>query len=338
MRRTAVAAGAWCRGPPPRRAELAVGLVGRRGLRGGWRRQLHLQRLQHQHVAHAIAGRRRPQHDAGETRLDTPLDTQHARHRQAGRVDAVQPAGVQQVAHLHIGVGRGVAQFHAALGTATEGRAALLRARVQHRNRGVLVGEQRHLGRAREHARHLAQHAGLVHHRGPAHHALGLADIDDDLARIGVGRLVQQLGRPRAHGRGGAQFQQCPQALVLLRQLFGAQGALGLRGQAQPRFPLGGLGIAQAGEVALAAVPDFHRHRQQTLHRQQQHRQRAAQRLGHLEADVGHHEKQCQRRKEDELAQGRGALAEERGRGAVERSQRHWGALLRGGGGRLTRK
>ena len=117
-------------------------------------------------------------------------------HRQARRVDAVDARGGQQVADLHVGVAGHEAQLHAgAAGDAAEGRAAHLRARVQHRDRGVLVGQQRDLGDERVDARHLAEHAGLVDHRRAEQRRRCVPPRSmTTLREYGIGRLVQHLG------------------------------------------------------------------------------------------------------------------------------------------------
>jgi hypothetical protein len=174
----------------------------------------------------------------------------------------------------------------AALGAA-EGRAALLGAGVQHRDRGVAVGQQRDLGRQRVDLGHLAQHAGLVDHRRAGHHALAGAAVDEDLARIRVTCLVQQFGRHAADLQRGLQVQQGAQALVLGGQLLGAGGALALARQLLAGGGFAGLGVLDALQVAQAVVQQRHRHLQRLLQRQQRGGQRGAHRLSELPAGVG---------------------------------------------------
>ena len=57
------------------------------------------------------------------------------------------------------------------------------------------------------------------------------AAIDDDLAGVGVRRVVEHLGGARAQRQPLAQLQQGAQPGVLLLQLAGLHGALRLAGQ-----------------------------------------------------------------------------------------------------------
>ena len=125
----------------------------------------------------------RRQHDAGEAGVGAAFDLGHPGHRQARGVDAVDAAGMQQVADLHVGIAGHEAQLHchAAIGAA-KGRAALLAAGVEHGNSRVAVDQQRDHGAQRVDLDDLAEHTGLVDHRCAGHHALGGAAVDEDLA------------------------------------------------------------------------------------------------------------------------------------------------------------
>ena len=60
--------------------------------------------------------------------------------------------------------------------------------------------------------------------------AMGLAAVDDDLARVGIGRVVQHLGAgPAGVLMRSRIVQQLAQALVFQRQLLELHGSLGLQ-------------------------------------------------------------------------------------------------------------
>src|SRR5262249_49822801 len=84
------------------------------------RRTHHLAR-QHEHVAAALDARGRLAHHAGEAVLDVALDARHARHREAGRIDAVDARGDELVADTHFGIRRHVAQLERTGVAAAEG-------------------------------------------------------------------------------------------------------------------------------------------------------------------------------------------------------------------------
>ena len=65
----------------------------------------------------------------------------------------------------------------------------------------------------------LAQHTRFVQHRRAGLDALGEALVDDDPAGVGVGRVVQHLGRAGGGVHPLAQRQQVAQALVFQHQL-----------------------------------------------------------------------------------------------------------------------
>ena len=118
-------------------------------------------------MAHTVGRGCGQQGDAREARVRPTLHTLDPGHGQARRVHAVQAAGAQGVARLYVGIAGHEAQLHPGVGApacAAEGRAALLRAVVDHRNGGVAVGQQRDLGREGVDTGHLAQHPGLVDH------------------------------------------------------------------------------------------------------------------------------------------------------------------------------
>ena len=283
-------------------------------------------------MAHPVRQRRRGQGDAGETGIGPALHARDTGHGQTGGVNPVQPTGAQGIARLHIGVARHEAQLHPGIGAAArtaERRAALLRAGVDHRDGGVAVGQQRHLGRERVQPRHLPQHPGFVDHRRAAHHAMRGAPVDEDLAGVGVGRLVKDLGRRGFHAQRRAQIKQRTQLAVLGLQLLGALGLHRLARQGGACRRLCRQGLAQALQVVTPALPGLHRHGQRPLHRQQGGGQRGPQRIHHAPARVRHHQQHGQGRKQAQLRQRRQALTEERWRGAVQRPQGHRASVTR---------
>ena len=101
--------------------------------------------------------------------------------------------------------------------------------RVQHRDRGVLVGQQRDLGRQRVDARHLAEHAGLVDHRRAERDAVASTPRSMmTLREYGSAASYSTSAACERTVQRRAQLEQRAQARVLLRQLLDARGALGL--------------------------------------------------------------------------------------------------------------
>ena len=198
---------------------LAPGLLAARALRRRRlrpRRQPRAGRLEDEDVADAVRLRRRHQDDAGEAGIDLAVDLGHRRDLEPGRIDAVDARRRQDVADLDVGVAGHEAHLEQAdaAAAAAEGGAPHLGAAVQHRDRGVAVGQQGDFGRLQVDPRHLAEHAGLVDHRRAEDDVVGDAAVDDHLARVRVGRLVEDLGRLRADveasaaaraGRAGAR-------------------------------------------------------------------------------------------------------------------------------------
>ena len=76
------------------------------------------------------------------------------------------------------------------------------------------------------HAGDLADHPIRVDHRQARLHALLCAAIEDDLAREGVGRVVQDVGRDAAGLDPARHLQQLAQVRILLLQVLETQQAL----------------------------------------------------------------------------------------------------------------
>ena len=134
-------------------------------------------------MAHSVGGGCRRQDDSREAALGLAFDAHHAGHGESRWVDAVNARGVQDITHRHIGVRGHKAQFHgAAFGHAAVGCATLLRAAVEHWDRGVFVGQQRDFGGQGVQPRHLAEHAGLVDDGRADDEALCSPPIDEQLA------------------------------------------------------------------------------------------------------------------------------------------------------------
>ncbi len=276
---------------------------------------------QHQHVAHAVHRHRGQQAHAGEAGVAAALDLRHLGHRQTRRIDAVQARGGEHIARLDVGIGGGEAQLEATL--AAEGHAALLGAGVEHGNGGVLVGDERHLGREGVDAGDLPQHAGLGDHGRAQVHAVLAAAVDADAARVRVRRLVEHLGRHRAHGLGVLHLEQLAQALVLRLKLLRAGQSLGLRHQLAPGEVLGLHRALHAAQIVTQVLPGIHGRQQQALRRAQHQRHGRARRLGHLEAGIQHHQENGEGRAQQQPRQGRGALAEQRRRIALQGAEGH---------------
>jgi len=136
---------------------------------------------QHQHEEAAVDARRGPADDACEGVLGVALDFHHGGDRQAGRVRAVDARGHQAIAVLDLGVGRHEAQLEHARVAAAERHRAQAVSQHLHRNRLIRVGQQRHFGKQRMHARHLADDAGFVGHRASRTHAVPPAAVDEHL-------------------------------------------------------------------------------------------------------------------------------------------------------------
>jgi hypothetical protein len=288
--------------------------------------------LEHQHVARSGHAGQRHAVDAGKGRVGAALDALDLRDRQARRVDAVDPTGGEQVAFLQVGIGGHEAQLQPAAvrrGVA-EGHAAHAGAGVLHGNGQVAVDHQRDLAREGQHLRDLAEHAVRVDHRRAGRHAVREALVDDDLAGVGVGRVVEHLGRAARRGGGLAQLEQLAQARVVLRQRVGLARALGLHHQRLAGIGLVALGGLQVFEVAPAAHHDLHRLERHPLHRVEHRAEGRADRLHDVKACIGHHEEQGERAEEDQLAECRLPLVEQGWRCAIERAQRH---EFRPGGG-----
>ena len=257
----------------------------------------------------------------------------HACHRQAGRVDAVDAAGGEQVALLHVLGGRHVAQLHhaAARRRIAIGHAARAGARVHHRNHLIAIDQQRDLADKRVDARDLAQHARFVHHRRAGLDALHLPLADDHAAAVGVGGVVQHLRRHGGHLHAFTQRQQLAQAVVFQLQLLDLAGALRLLGQLDARRFFGGARGLQVGQVADAGLHPLHRLQRQPLRRVQHGGDHRAQRLHDVKARIGHHQEQRQRAQQHQPRQRRRPLLEKGRRRAVKRFERHGGSAVRHG-------
>jgi hypothetical protein len=137
---------------------------------------------------------------------------------------------------------------------------------------------------------YLTKHAGLVDHGRARRHALGQALVDDDLARVGIGGVVEHLGGRGGRGQAGAQLQQLAQLVVLEAQLLDLMRPLRLRRQLDAGLRLIGLRTCQRLQVAAGVARGQHRAQRQPLHRVQHHRRCGAQGLRDAEAGVGHHQ------------------------------------------------
>src|ERR1051325_10675790 len=80
-----------------------------------------------------------------------------------------------------------------ARGAASEGDCAQAVTYHLDRDDMVLVGDERDLGYERMHPCHLADDPGFVRHRAARLHALPLAEVDEDLVRVGVAPGVENL-------------------------------------------------------------------------------------------------------------------------------------------------
>jgi hypothetical protein len=152
---------------------------------------------------------------------------------------------------------------------------------------------------------------------------VGDAAVDDHLPRIRVGRLVEDLGRLRAHRDRRPQLEQRAQFRVLALELLGALGALGLQRELAPGRLLAGDRVRQATDVGARVADRLDRHQQRALQRVEHRRDAGADRLGDREARVGDHQEHRERGAERELRQRRRALAKEGRRRAIEGAERH---------------
>ena len=142
------------------------------------------------------------------------LDQGHARHGQAGRVQAVEAGSNHDIADLDIGRRLRKAQFHGAGLAAAIGHAAHAVAQQLHRNRLLFIGQQGHFRGKREYARDLADHAQVVDH-GPAQlDAVLDAAIEHDLAGGRIARVVQDFGQHGFDRHALARFHQFAQMVV----------------------------------------------------------------------------------------------------------------------------
>jgi hypothetical protein len=169
----------------------------------------------------------------------------------------------------------------------------------------------------------LSEHAGLVDDGRAFAHAVRHALVDDDLARVRVGRVVQHLGGLGRRGEPLAQLQHLAQARVLQRQLLDLVGALRLLRELGACVGLDGLRAAERLEVLGALAHRQDRLQGDPLQRVERRGHRRTQRLGDAKAGVGHHQEQRQGTEHHQLRQRRRALLEEGGRRAVQRTEWH---------------
>src|SRR5687767_6411218 len=80
--------------------------------------------VEHEHEAAAIDARGRLAHHTRKRVLGIALDAHHARHRQSGRIGAVDARGDQAIVAVNVGVRRHEAQLEHARGAAAEGHRA----------------------------------------------------------------------------------------------------------------------------------------------------------------------------------------------------------------------
>ena len=277
-------------------------------------------------MARALHLRERHAVDARKGRIGPALHTHHLRHRQSRGVQPVYTAGGEQVVFAHIGVGRHEAQLHTAAVARHRiaiGHATRTGADVEHGDGLVAVDQQRDLAHEREHARHLAEHASLVHHRRTQFHAAHLAAVQHHTARVRVGGVVDDLGRLGGGDQALAQGQQLPQAVVLQRQLLSLVGALAHGGHLLARLVQVLLSSREGLEVVRAVGGQLHRLEHQPLHGVQHRAHRLPKRPGELKARVGHHEEQRQGAVDGQTRKGRRPLLEERGSAALQGAKGH---------------
>jgi hypothetical protein len=189
------------------------------------------------------------------------------------------------------------------------GHAALAGAGVEDGNRLVAVGQQRDFGYQRMDPRDLAQHAVAVHDRRAGLDAVRLAPVDQQLAVVGVGGVIQHLGALRLDGQPFAHAEQGAQSAVLLAQVLDLGGALRLARQFAARGCGLLLGRLQAAEIAAASLQRAHRRQRQHLQRRQRGRDRRSHRRAQAQPGVEHHQQHRQRAEQQQLGQRRQALA-----------------------------
>ena len=114
---------------------------------------------------------------------DAAIHLAHAGHRDAGWVDAVDARRTEQVADLDVGIASHEPQLHADAASAPEGNAACLGARVEHRDRGVLVRQQR---------QPRSIQGDLIAH--VINFDIVVSTNDTDKAKGGVGIFVGEIG------------------------------------------------------------------------------------------------------------------------------------------------
>ena len=264
--------------PVPTAAAARLGRrIGRRGRR--LRRRLG-QQDQQQARALGVPGRLDVHLHEGR---GADLDVAHRAHRQAGREQAVEPRGDDQVAFAHVGVGAQVAQLDGAGERAAVGDRALAGAADLDRDGRVAVGDQGDLARQREHPRDLADHAAGVDDRLPGDHPVLLPLVEHELARERVARVVEHLGHGRAHHRALAHRQQLAQLPVLDRELLGLQQRIGVGGLEPAQLDVLGAQPAYLAQVLGAQVDEVARHQQGSLHRIQHGGDSFAQPSQHVE-------------------------------------------------------
>ena len=203
------------------------------------------------------------------------------------------------------------------------GHAAHTGTDVQHRNRLIAVYQQGDFADQREHAGDLTQHTGFIHHGGAQFHATHLAPVQHHAARVGVGRVVDHLGRLGGCLQPVAQLQQFAQPLVFHRQLICLVGPLAHHGH----FLAGGIQVILRGlqrlEIAAPVAGEFHGLQHEPLHGVQHRGHGLTEGAGDLKACIGHHEEKRQRAEHSQTRQGRRALFEERGSAALQSTQGH---------------
>jgi hypothetical protein len=275
---------------------------------------------QHQHIASALDAARGLADDARERVGGVALDARHRGHRQARRISAVDARGDQLVAVLDFGVGRHEAQFQHAAGAGAKGDRAQSVAHHLHRNCLLLVREQRHLRRQGVHARHLADHAILIHHRRACVDAALAAPVDHHLARVRVAAVVEDLGGHRLERQALGGARQAPELPVLgQRRLVALRG---LRRAQQFRAQLDVL-LAQlrlADEVARHPVAERRRQGCQRLQRIDRVDENAPQAFGVTEARVQDQQREGKGGEKRKAHERRGAAIEEGRRRVLHRS------------------
>ena len=197
------------------------------------------------------------------------------RHWQVGHENAVQPGGDEFVASFYVRANRHEAQLQRAVAIAKEHAAQPVAGDLDGDGL-VFVGEQRDFGLRRIGARGLTDDARSIEHRKARFNAIGSATVQDDLAREGVRRVIEDFCRNTAALHALRHAQQVAQFLVFALHLCKTQQLLRLLHFLAAQVGVFCLHAHQRAKVGAGRARQVRRRGGDDLQRIGDHRERVA--------------------------------------------------------------